>query len=65
MAAMAKRKVATDWPKRLRKLRDKLDLTQAEMAAKIGVSLRTYVYWEAGKFQPLKVWLQQIDRLSK
>lgn len=40
------------WPKKLRKLRDELDLTQEEAAAKAGVALRTWISWENDHRQP-------------
>ncbi|MEW6737678.1 MAG: helix-turn-helix transcriptional regulator [Acidobacteriota bacterium] len=43
-------------------LREELGLTQEEMAKYLGVSARTYYYWEAGDRQPngrIAVWLAQ------
>ena len=34
---------------RLKKLRERLGLTQTEMGHKLGVTLSTYVRWESGK----------------
>ena len=48
---MAKRK-PIDWPKRLDKLRKSLKLTQAEAAAKLGISVRTWQNWEQGRTRP-------------
>jgi DNA-binding XRE family transcriptional regulator len=54
---MAKRKPASKpagkpWKDRLREWRERVGLTQAEAALRLGASLRTYVYWEAGKYDP-------------
>lgn len=34
------------WPAKLRDLRERLGLTQAEAAEKAGVALRTWISWE-------------------
>jgi|AntAceMinimDraft_17_1070374.scaffolds.fasta_scaffold60776_3 DNA-binding XRE family transcriptional regulator len=40
------------WQKLRRLRRGKLDLTQMEVAQKLGVSLQTFIYWETGKVKP-------------
>jgi len=39
-------------PEVIKKLRHDLDHTQAEMAAKLGVTVQAYQNWEAGKTIP-------------
>jgi transcriptional regulator with XRE-family HTH domain len=43
---------ANPWPARLKALRERFKLTQAETAAKVGVSLRAYGKWERGQQLP-------------
>ena len=61
MTTMAPRKRATSgagagkanpWPKRLFALRKRLGLTQADAAAKVRVSLRSWAAWELGEQIP-------------
>lgn len=50
---MPKKKPASKtWPEVLIEFRKKLDKTQVEMAAFVGVSRRIYVYWEHGRDIP-------------
>ncbi len=52
MAVMAK-KNPTPWTaKRVKALRERLDLTQAEAAALVGVTRRQWAAWEAGESKP-------------
>ena len=39
------------WQK-LRQIRRAKDLTQKEVAKRLGVSLTTFIYWETGKVKP-------------
>jgi transcriptional regulator with XRE-family HTH domain len=48
----------------LRQLREILGKTQAEMADTIGVSLRTYAYWEAGVHAPPATKLARIQAIA-
>jgi DNA-binding transcriptional regulator YiaG len=43
---------ANPWPARLKALRERLDLTQAEAAEKTGVATRTWISWEHGHRKP-------------
>lgn len=36
----------------LKRWRDKQGLTQTQVAEQVGVSIRTYQYWEKGEFAP-------------
>lgn len=45
VCTMAKRP-ETVWAKRLKRLREKHGMTQAEASAKAGVALRTWIGWE-------------------
>lgn len=52
----------------LKTLRNGLGLTQAEMAARIGVSHRTYSRWETGVLKPSEAmsrWMREIARLNR
>jgi len=40
------------WNKRMKVARAMEELTQAQAAKKIGVSLRTYIRWEKGETKP-------------
>lgn len=47
MGTMTKKRSDTLTPKQIRAIREKLKLTQAEAADKIGVARRTWMYWES------------------
>ena len=50
--AMAPKK-ATPWTaKRIKALRDRLDLSQAQAAERIGASRATWISWEHGRREP-------------
>lgn len=53
------------WPRRLRRIRRRLRLTQAELAGKIGVSASTYAKWEAGDHSPLRMIQGRIFEVEK
>jgi DNA-binding XRE family transcriptional regulator len=59
MPIMAKKKrpsaAGNPWPKRLKKLRATLGLTQAEAAARADVALRTWISWENDHRQPGRI----------
>lgn len=44
-----------DYPKSLFNLRLKLNISQEELAKKLGVSFSTINRWETGKFEPTKL----------
>lgn len=46
MFTMAKKKHPPTWRRKLKHLREQLDLTQAEAAQKAGVATRTWIAWE-------------------
>lgn len=55
MLTMSKKKAkapARPWHERLKTLRDSLELTQAQMAKKFGVSHRTWIAWENDQRNP-------------
>lgn len=56
--------VATNTSDRLRSLRKLLDLTQREMAQKLGVALNAYKNWEYGHEPPSDI-LRQVDDLER
>lgn len=54
----------TDTPTRLKWIRYTLGLTQTELAARIGVTLRTVQRWEAGTTAPPGPALKLIDLIE-
>jgi DNA-binding transcriptional regulator YiaG len=54
------------WPGRLKRLRAKLGkLTQAQAAERLGVSLRSWQYWELGERVPHPIIQEAIRRLER
>ena len=49
--------------KRIRELRDKLDLTQEQFAAKVGVTWSTVNRWENGRGKPSPLAMRRIEEL--
>ena len=49
----------------IRKLRDKLNLTQDEFADLIGVAVFTVSRWERGKSRPRPIHRKKMERLEK
>jgi transcriptional regulator with XRE-family HTH domain len=47
----------------LRDLRERRALTQADIAAKVGVSRATFTQWETGRHLPISQRLHELDRL--
>lgn len=54
-----------DIPKMLRELRNKLDLTQEQFAAKIGVTCTTVNRWENNRGKPYPLAMRQLEKLQK
>ena len=51
-----------DYPARVRSVRERLDLTQAQLAERIGVSFATVNRWENGQTRPARLaWRQILD----
>lgn len=50
---------------RIKDLRQKLELTQEQFAARIGVTFSTVNRWENGKGRPSPLALRQIDELAR
>jgi transcriptional regulator with XRE-family HTH domain len=48
----------------VRTLRSRLDLTQEELARKVGVSFSTVNGWENGKHSPHPVFLRQLQMMK-
>jgi DNA-binding transcriptional regulator YiaG len=46
------KKPVTSWSERLKALRVRLDLTQAQMAERFGVPTRTWISWENAQRVP-------------
>ncbi len=54
--------VPADYPRRIKSIRERLDLTQAQLAERIGVSFATVNRWENGQTKPARLaWRQVID----
>lgn len=47
----------------MRETRQRLELSQAKFAAKLGVSFQSVNRWENGRTKPLPVALKQIEHL--
>lgn len=56
--------VPTDYSARIRRLRDRIGLTQVEFAQRIGVSFATVNRWENGQTAPSPLSWQQVQRLD-
>ena len=56
---------SVDVPATLRALRASLDLTQAELAEKLGVSFATVNRWEGGSTVPQKAARETIEALAR
>ena len=55
-----------DYPTRVRSVRERLDLTQAQLAERIGVSFATVNRWENGQTKPARLaWRQILDLEAK
>src|SRR5262245_43689951 len=52
-------------PDRLRAIRAKLDLSQEQLAERLGVSFATVNRWEGGTNRPQKAALEAIDALAR
>ena len=51
-------------PSRLKVLRERLGLSQQEMATRLGVSVQSIHRWESGKKGPIKPYLDKIEALE-
>ncbi|MBL8747068.1 MAG: helix-turn-helix domain-containing protein, partial [Phycisphaerae bacterium] len=56
--------VPSDYSARIRRLRDRLGLTQVELAQRIGVAFATVNRWENGQTAPSPLSWQQVQRLD-
>ncbi len=54
-----------DLPKKIKTLRQKLGLSQEELAQKLGVSFTSVNRWENGQTKPSKLAKKQIDLLCR
>ncbi|MBC2716058.1 MAG: helix-turn-helix transcriptional regulator [Desulfobacteraceae bacterium] len=52
-----------DLAKKIKRLRSKLNLTQEQFAAKVGVTFSTVNRWEGGKSTPSPLAMRQIEEL--
>ena len=50
-------------PLNIRTMRNKLKITQQELAYRLGVSMSTVANWEAGRSNPSSLALRQINAL--
>lgn len=70
MATMApkrkKRRLAgNSWPARLRAIRERMALTQAQAGEKVGVSVRSWLAWEVGDQIPSRSRQILLELLEK
>ena len=54
-----------DLPRKIKTIRQKLGLSQEELAQKLGVSFTSVNRWENGQTKPSKLAKKQIDLLCK
>ena len=55
-------RLPADYPSRVRSIRERLDLTQVQLAERIGVSFATVNRWENGQTRPSRLaWRQILD----
>lgn len=52
-----------DYP--VRELRDRLIMTQAELAQAVGVTVGSIARWEAGRSKPTPLAVRQLEALAK
>lgn len=52
--------IPADYPVRVRSVRGRLELTQAQLAERIGVCFATVNRWESGQSKPTRLAWQQI-----
>lgn len=60
---MSKRSFFMDYPRLLKEYREKVFLTQEELAQKLGVSYVTLNRWENGKFEPTMRLKRKLHKL--
>lgn len=49
----------------IKQLRSQLNMTQADLASKIGVTVSTVARWETGVYKPSKLAVTQLNKLLK
>ena len=59
------RHVPTEQSQRIRKLRGRLGLTQAQLAEKLGVSFASVNRWENGQSSPARLALQKLEAVER
>ncbi|HQT95255.1 MAG TPA: helix-turn-helix transcriptional regulator, partial [Thermoanaerobaculaceae bacterium] len=59
------RPVPTDHPQRVRKLRGRLGLTQAQLAEKLGVSFASVNRWENAHSTPTRLAWQKLEAVER
>ena len=52
-------------PERVKRLRERLGLSQPELAQRLGVSTASVHRWETGKKGPIKPYLEKIEALER
>ncbi|GJQ28345.1 MAG: helicase [Phycisphaerae bacterium] len=57
--------IPSDYPNRVKRLRDRLGLTQVELASRLGVAFATVNRWENGQTSPSPLSWQQIMRMDE
>ena len=61
----SKLEISSDFPIRIKKLRDKFGLTQMRLAELMGVSFASVNRWENGQSRPSALAWQQITRAAR
>lgn len=65
MSARASAEIPSDYAARIRRLRERLGLTQVELASRLGVAFATVNRWENGQTAPSPLSWQQVQRLDE
>lgn len=52
-------------PEAIKRLREELDLSQREMAERVGVAKPTYQQWEWGGYRPRAVHRRKLRQIAK
>lgn len=65
MSSRRSPEIPNDYPTRVKRLRDRLGLTQVELASRLGVAFATVNRWENGQTSPSPLSWQQLLRMDE